>query len=92
VQVCVCVWSVQCVKLTAIYLLMNHVHIHTLTLFSVSSGFQDVHVMIFVGIVALLVLAVAGMFSICWKNRKTDQKCKYYSQMLELDHLHCVKV
>lgn len=27
----------------------NHVHIHTLTLFSVSSGFQDVHVMIFVG-------------------------------------------
>jgi len=51
------------------------------------------HVMIFVGIlVALLVLAVAGMFSIYLKNRKTDQKCKYYSQMLELDHLHCVKV
>jgi len=49
VHLCRCVWSVQCVKLTAIYLLTNHVHIHTLTLFSVSSGFQDVHVMIFVG-------------------------------------------
>ncbi|KAG1946312.1 hypothetical protein F2P79_013778 [Pimephales promelas] len=35
------------------------------------------HVMIFVGIlVALLVLAVAGMFSIYLKNRKTDQKCQ----------------